>query len=222
MRSSKPELNPQLSPAGAIAPAPKQKQFKPFDVKVGEHPLEFHRTLEIKGLGTFPVRAVAWPYANPQSSVNRFQLVADEAGNYYAIEYLAGKDRTMKDWRNGNRAQIVKALTGREALHWIVRAFVDETDDHIYEELHRAIRQPEFEFMPLVATGKRKTRPRRGHEPAPGPYEVQLEMATALVECVRKLNDAPSIENLANACRDASAVHQAIHAPENFKKAGAL
>lgn len=68
-----------------------------------------------------------------------------------------------------------------------------------------------------------RVKPRRRKAKAgtatPGSFAVQLEMATALVECARKLDADPSIENLVATCRAASKAHQSIHAPGNFKLA---
>lgn len=66
--------------------------------------------------------------------------------------------------------------------------------------------------MPEKANRRRRKQADAFHE--------QLMMATALVEVVRKLEDAPTVENLTEACRFASALHE-IHRPENFKAVSA-
>jgi hypothetical protein len=218
MRSSKPELASQLSPADAVASACTPEIPVPFNVKFGGYTVaEFHQTLTPKGCDAIPVRIVAIPTAAVVAGHHTQTLCADEDGVYYSVEW-----RSAEDAGGSAPLSIVRRLTPREAMQWVIGQYVTNADAHMLKELRRAVENPEFDFMPLVARGKRRTRGRRRQAPASGPFAVQLEMATAFVECVRKLDADPSIVHLADACRAASALHQAIHAPENFKTAGAL
>ena len=57
---------------------------------------------------------------------------------------------------------------------------------------------------------------------APDLATIIASVMTALAERIRKLDAAPNIENLGDARRSVSQLHQAIHAPENFKLAASL
>ena len=228
MKNPNPELNPQLQIAGAVAPASMKKctlgKRECFNVKIAGDTLEFHQTLDPKGSPPIFVRIVSAPPAATDHGTQIAMLVADEDGTYYSVEWLRDeRDRGIKPFHeSAHRACVVVQLSPREAMQWLIGEFVTDTDRHMLAELRRALETPEFEFMPLVARGHRKTRSRPRPAPAPGPFAVQLEMATAFVECVRRLDTDPSIVHLSQACRAASALHQSIHAPENFKTAGAL
>lgn len=227
MKNPNRKLNPQLQTAGAVAPAFVKKSTlgkrECFNVKVAGETLEFHQTIDPKGSHPIFVRIVSKPPTATDGDTQLAMLTADEDGNYYSVEWLRDeRDRGIKPFHeSAHRACVIVQLTPRQATQWVIGEFVTHTDKHILAELRRAIESPEFEFMPLVTCGQRRTRARRP-TPTPGPFAVQLEMATAFVECVRKLDADPSIAKLSQACRAASALHQAIHAPENFKTAGAL
>lgn len=135
-------------------------------------------------------------------------LAYDRGGTFYAIKRL---DRGRDDVTSK-----VERLTGKQALSWFVKNA--SWDAPFQRELCRAIDNPEFEFMALMPTRELAKRTRKARKRAEVFHE-QLHLATALVECVRKLDAQPTLENLAEACRSASAVHTAIHAPENFKLA---
>ena len=97
-------------------------------------------------------------------------------------------------------------------------------------ELSRAAKAngitPPQQLELLLDDGLRREKARRAGKPHGkrgkgiiAAFTVQLELATALVEVVGKFNEAPSVETLAESRRAVSALHQAIHAPENFKLA---
>ena len=110
----------------------------------------------------------------------------------------------------------IEKLTGKRALLWFAKHF--SHCEKFTRELCRAIDNPAFEFMDIVPTRAVPKRSRKAAKKAEVFHE-QLHLSTALVECVRKLDADPTLENLAEACRSVSAVHAAIHAPENFKLA---
>ena len=135
-------------------------------------------------------------------------LAYDRAGNFYGVLRRNGRPHSLDS--------TVEKLHGKAALSWFARHF--SWDAAFSRELCKAIDSPQFEFMSLVPQRVPPKRKRKARKAAQAFHE-QLHMATAMVECVRKLEDAPTLENLAEACRSVSALHQAIHAPENFKLA---
>jgi hypothetical protein len=135
-----------------------------------------------------------------------FGLAYDRAGNFYGVSEVS----------DGPRGSMVKKLTGKSALVWFAEHA--SWDEAFTRELMRVINNPAFEFMPLVPTRELPKRKRKARKQAEA-FHKQLHMATALVECVKKLEAEPSLENLSEACRSASQLHTAIHAPENFKLA---
>ena len=135
-------------------------------------------------------------------------LAYDRGGAFYGVTSVGEGSQHYS-------AKIEK-LTGKQALTWFARHF--SYSAAFTRELCRAIDNPEFEFRDIVPTRALPKRSRKARKKAEAFHE-QLHLATALVECVRKLDADPTIKNLADACRSASAVHQAIHAPENFKLA---
>jgi hypothetical protein len=82
-----------------------------------------------------------------------------------------------------------------------------------------ALENPAFEFLPLVPTGTRKGKRRAAKKAPARPFAVQLEMATALVALIRKLDADPRPETLAEARRNVSELHRDLHSDETFKRA---
>jgi hypothetical protein len=166
----------------------------------------FDMTMNTAGDVAFPVRRCA---INPKSCADAKPtelLYADEAGCYYLLQwhlpaYIPGAD---DNWNN--RISIVHMMDGKEALAWLVDELLDSEDvpdAHLKMNLRRAIWQEEFEFFPLVAIGQKPpTRRRRKKVRGLTPFAVQLEMATALVEAVRKLDAEPDAGQLAEARRE--------------------
>ena len=145
-----------------------------------------------------------------EGAEDHLSLYADRAGNYYSVQWL------IPAMTADPKGCVVKRHDGKGAM--LCYLLSELTDPHFYGEFERAIESPSFAFMPLVAVNAKRPRKRAAKKPAPV-FAVQLEMATALVECVRKLGADPTLEHLSEACRSASQLHQAIHAPENFKLA---
>ena len=135
-------------------------------------------------------------------------LAYDPRGTFYGVSGLCVDSDVHR--------VAVEKLTGKRALLWFAQRF--SHDKKFTRELCRAIDNPAFEFMDIVPTSALPKRTRKAAKVAEVFHE-QLHLATALVECVRKLEDAPTLENLADACRSVSSLHAAIHAPENFKLA---
>ena len=135
-------------------------------------------------------------------------LAYDARGTFYGITGVA-MDSDI-------RRVAIEKLTGKRALAWFASRF--SHCEKFTRELCRAIENPAFEFMDIVPT---RTAPKRTKKAgkAAAVFHEQLHLATALVECVRKLDAQPSLENLGDACRSVSQLHLAIHAPENFKLA---
>ncbi|HEV7405176.1 MAG TPA: hypothetical protein VGO11_19690 [Chthoniobacteraceae bacterium] len=136
-------------------------------------------------------------------------LAYDRLGRFYAV--------VEEDLCTHPKRRIcgVKKLNGKQALTWFARNAC--WDAAFTREMCRAIDNPGFEFVSLVPG--RRAKGRKATKKAEAFHE-QLHLATALVECVRKLDADPTLANLGEACRSASKVHQALHEPANFKRAG--
>ena len=170
--------------------------------------LEYEHAFVYRGK-TVAVRWTAHHWHDRDGRANTVALGYDASGRFYAITQT-GKCGSPID------ARAVQLLTGKDAFLWFVHRFA--LDKPFAEALCRAISAPEFEFMPSVATAAKRPRKRAAKKPAPV-FAVQLELATALVSVVEKLNAAPSLETVSEACRVVSKLHQSLHAEATFKLA---
>ena len=150
------------------------------------------------------VRDVAWMWIDDQQ---KLILKAGLNGEYYALTVTKAGDK-----------RVLKVLHGKEAMLWLTENCI--FSGHMRQMFRDAIENPEFKFMPLIpAVEKPKRKRSKARAAAQDAIAVQLEMATGIVEVIGTLWHKPSLETLAEACRRISALHQAIHAPENFKLA---
>ena len=143
-----------------------------------------------------------------EGAEDHLSLYADRAENYYSVQWL------IPPMTDDPKGCVVKRHDGKQAMLFYLLS--ELSDPHFYGEFKRAIENPSFAFMPLVAANAKQPRKRAAKKTVPV-FAVQLELATALVEVVGKFSAAPTTENLCEAYRSVSALHQAIHAPENFK-----
>jgi hypothetical protein len=199
----------------------------PMEIKVGNYSVEFVGVLTLKGCPPIPVRYVARPADALKNGHQLRSLVADEAGTYYSVEWHSLEESTDipeadEPWTS--KVSIVKKLTPGEAMDWVLDEYLWKPFDvcaHMFDQIRGACWAPEFEFMPLVAKGEPKVKVRRRKKDVLGPFAVQLEMATALVESVRKLDAAPAPDVLAEAQREVSKLHLSLHDPAAMKAATA-
>jgi hypothetical protein len=216
---------PRTSPApGAVAPASikdlNPKWFDPANPACEEADLRGVTVDEDKTLLIFERQEipVEWLFMDCQfreaSGDTAFTcgLALGPDGTFYGVE-IHGNGFGREEHQTLQR---VIALNGKDAMKWLV--FHASRDARFTREFCRAIDNPEFEFMSLVPVTS-KARRKGAKKSLAGQFHEQLHMATALVETVRKLDADPSLENLADACRAVSAVHQELHKPDNFKAA---
>lgn len=112
------------------------------------------------------------------------------------------------------KAPVTAWLTRRVAVLLAARA---EIDGHTMQE-QLAL----FAEQAVDSGQKRRRAVKRARQPkGECDSEVQLELATALVEVVVKLSTRPSVEALSHAQRTASALHRSLHAEETFRRISA-
>lgn len=136
-RKSVHTKEPESSP---LPPATKAARPRP---NAGKQQLDFPRLIWLRGE---KIR-VRWVTDYERGTVENADLSAygfayDLSGNFYAME-VAGGDCDLTP-------SSIQILQGKRALHWLVTRLTD--DAPIVRELRRAIDNPQFEFMPLVAT----------------------------------------------------------------------
>ena len=176
--------------------------------------LDYPVNLDLKDGTTRQVRQAAfWLSERSESRERHFWLHYDDGGRFYATEQIRDEGKVT--------AKTTAIIQPGRAMQLLFTRLL--SDDVFRRSACAHLESPQFGFIDEIGTGaaphggKDKVRKKK-RKPAEA-FHQQLLLATALVECVRKLDADPNIENLADACRSASAVHQAIHAPENFKLA---
>jgi len=138
-------------------------------------------------------------------------LLMDERGSFYGLERMEdGPDEKTQP------KILARLADGKQAMKWIASHLISVTPLGL--QLTKAVENPAFEFMPMVPETQ-KRRKRRARKDAARPLAVQLEMATALVGMIQKLDADPCAETLAEARREVSALHRGLYSDETFKKA---
>jgi hypothetical protein len=117
-------------------------------------------------------------------------LVMDEGGRFYGLEMQEGPDVMT------NPKVLARLEDGKQAMVWISKHLV--CNHAMKAQFVRAVENPAFEFMPMVPEGPKRRKRRQAKKSARLPLAVQLEMATALVGMIQKLEADPRPETLAD------------------------
>lgn len=149
--------------------------------------------------------------------IDRKFVSVDHRGGYWLANRKRFLTADLGRWREHSSQTAVMKVGGKGALAIIAEESIE--DDHLATEMLRAIDSAHFAFMSevkSVAVAKPRTRAQRK---AARVFAVQLDLAWDALVSVRDLEADPSLETLSKSCRAVSALHQGIHAPENFKLA---
>lgn len=123
------------------------------------------------------------PFTEEGKDKSEAYVMLDSKGRYYFNQ----KVRELGP--NGKFVQIVRRIHDKDVLRYIVNGDID--DEHLREQFLRAINDPAYSF---VRHGKKR-------EKRVGPFGVQLELATAIVEVIDRLDGNPNPQTLAAARR---------------------
>ena len=178
----------------------------------GEYPEEItvgRETVRVRFAAHWVNRHVKAPDGDERTRYVAIQY--DESGRFFSTERISRTE-------DGELiTETVRATRPDQALrHYISRSFQECA---FREELLRELENPPLPGMDAPATAPRPRR-RKKREPI-GPFAVQLEMATALVEVVGKLDAAPDPATLAEARREVSKLHSTLHQDAAMKRATA-